>query len=521
MRRAHAAPLALAFAVLLAPLWARAGEVVSAGPDRVAVTIYRGRPVSTWRLTHHPAGRAAGGLALITETRTIDLPAGPAVIRFEGVSDQIVPQTAGVEGLPAKALERNFDYDLLTPGSLIAKSLGQAVELVDTNPKTGKVTSRRAVLRSGPDGVVLDVGGNVEAFQCDRVPQRLVFERIPEGLSDRPTLSLKTDAAKPGHYTVRLSYLATGFNWSADYVARVRPDGKTLDLEGWITLANATAESFNDAPTQVVAGRLALTGEDRAVNVEPLLRAADCWERNPPWSRPPRLPLPAPAPPAPLMLHQPPMAMMVKEAIVTGSRARMARQEDLGDYKLYTLPEPTTVAAQQSKQVLFLARAAVPFRRVYRYRVDPGGHDDRPKAPEIVLKLDNSAAGGLGLPLPAGTVSVREPAADGGLVFTGETRVEDTPKGLPVKLQIGRAATVSVTQKVVEADGRRVRYEVSAVNPLPVPATVEIVHPAVGRDFRVVASSRPHGSDAGDPAWTLVVPPGGREVLTYTVQTGR
>ena len=60
-----------------------------------------------------------------------------------------------------------------------------------------------------------------------------MFEQIPEGLSDKPTLSLKTEVPKAGRYKVRLSYLATGFNWSADYVAKPRPDGKTLDLEGW------------------------------------------------------------------------------------------------------------------------------------------------------------------------------------------------------------------------------------------------------------------------------------------------
>jgi hypothetical protein len=514
MRRARAAPLALACALLFAPLSARASEVVSRAPDKVAVTIYRGRPVPTWRLTHGDG--PAGGLALITETRTIDVPAGPAVIRFEGVSDRIVPQTAGVEGLPAKVAERDFDYDLLSPGSLIAKSLGQAVDLVDTNPKTGKVTTRRAVLGSGPEGVTLDIDGKVEAFKCDSVPERLVFERIPEGLSDKPTLSLKTDAARAGRYTVRLSYLATGFNWSADYIARVRPDGKTLDLEGWITLANGTAESFHDAPTQVVAGRLALTGEDRAVEIEPLVEAADCWERQPEWAKHRALPADVPAPPPPPA----PMARFnVQEVVVTGTK--LARQEDLGDYKLYTLPEPTTVAARQSKQVLFLAKAAVPFRRVYRYRVDPEASMDSPQVPEIVLKFDNTAADGLGLPLPAGSVSVREPAAGGGVLFTGEARIQDTPKGLPVKVQIGRAATVAVSQRIAATTGRRTRYEVSAVNPLPTPATVEIVHPAGGSGFKVVSASRPHELDGGDPAWTLTVPPGGREVLTYTVQTDR
>jgi hypothetical protein len=497
--------------------------VVSPRAESVAVVIYRARAVSTWRLTHGEGD--PDGVALITETRTLDLPAGPAVIRFEGVSDRIAPQTASVEGLPAAVLERNFDYDLLSPGSLIAKSLGRTVRLIDTNLKTGKSTERRAILRSGPDGVMLETDGRFEAFQCSAVPQRLVFDRLPDGLSDRPTLSLRTEAGKPGRYTVKLSYLATGLNWSADYVARVRPDGKTLDLEGWITLANAGEVGFHDAPTQVVAGRLALTGDDRAVEVEALTRGDSCWPRRPPWGRVGPALADVLVPP-PMAVSAPLMREDRAEIVVTGRKR--ATQEDLGDYKLYTLPEPTTVAARQTKQVLFLAQAAVPFRRVYRYVV-AWPEDETPQAPTVILRLENTTAGGLGLPLPAGNVSVRGQGAAGTPLLIGEAPIRDTPKGLPVKLSLGPAHTVSVTQRVLDAtfvaipDPRvpsqaivRTEHEITVANPLDQPATVEIVHPASGEpDFKLVSESRAHGLDAGDLVWTLTVPAGRRAVLRY------
>ena len=108
----------------------------------------------------------------------------------------------------------------------------------------------------------------------------------------------------------------------------------------------------------------------------------------------------------------------------------------------------------------------------------------------------------------------------------GEAKITDTPKGLPVKLDIGSARTVSVTQRLVATTalaGRRRRgdWEVSVVNALSVPATVEVVHPADGSGFKLVSASRRHTVDAGDPMWTLTVPPGGREVVTYRVEIGR
>lgn len=520
------AALTFAIAAVLAPLAAQAGVVVSSAPEKVAVVIYRDRPTPTYRIIHAEPDTSNGGLALITETRTLDLPAGQSTIRFEGVSDQIVPQTAAVDGLPAKVSERNFDYDLLTPGSLVAKSLGQTVQLIDNDSKTGRAIVRKALLRSGPDGVVMEVDGQVRAFNCDSLPQQLVFERIPDGLSDKPTLSLKVETPAAGRYTVRLSYLATGFNWSADYVAHVRPDGKSMDIEGWITLANQTGETFKDAPTQVVAGRLALTGDDAAVETEPLVLNDNCWERLPLWYTPKRRVRGVVASSSMSPVQTVSQAEMrlgrddtVKEVVVTGSR--IASQENLGDYKLYTLPEPTTVAARQSKQVLFLVKENVPFHRVYRYVADwdPEGR----VSPEIVLKFDNTKKGGLGLALPAGWISVREPTADPSGLFTGEGRIGDTPEGLPVKLVIGRTPNVAVTSRLVSETPlslrkRRVRrsFETVVDNPLDTPATVEIQLPTGVPRFRLASESSSHSMDSGRMVWTLTLPPASRQVLTFS-----
>ena len=56
--------------------------------------------------------------------------------------------------------------------------------------------------------------------------------------------------------TVTLSYLASGFDWQADYVATLSEDGSRIDLFAWLTLASTDETSFVDADTQAVAGRL-------------------------------------------------------------------------------------------------------------------------------------------------------------------------------------------------------------------------------------------------------------------------
>ncbi|MGH8186858.1 MAG: DUF4139 domain-containing protein, partial [Steroidobacteraceae bacterium] len=235
-------------------------DVVSTAPDAVQVTIYRGSSASTDDLRED--FDSASGLAMVTETRTIELPAGTSKIVFLGVADAIVPQTAGIDGLPAIILESNFDYDLLTPGAIIAKSHGERVRVVRTDEATGRAVEREAIIRSGPEGVVLEIDGRAEALNCGGLAEKLIFPSVPAGLADEPRLSMTVRAETAGRHTVQLSYLALGLDWSADYVASINPDGRTLDLVGWVTLVNRASTTFANAPAEVVAGELARDEEE-------------------------------------------------------------------------------------------------------------------------------------------------------------------------------------------------------------------------------------------------------------------
>src|SRR5687767_9526750 len=96
--------------------------VTSPAPASVDVTVYRNP-------SRGPAQELdfdwLGGFALVSETRTITIPAGESEIRFEGVAGGIVPQSAIVTGFPEGIVERNRDAFLLSPGTLLERSLGR------------------------------------------------------------------------------------------------------------------------------------------------------------------------------------------------------------------------------------------------------------------------------------------------------------------------------------------------------------------------------------------------------------
>ena len=499
----------LAVAALTAVAAPAVAQTVSERPDSVAITIYRDQPVDTRQLSQYGG---YGGLVFVTETRTIDVPAGQGRVEFRGVADRIVAQTASIQGLEAAVVERNEDFDLLSPGSLAENTVGRRARLVSTNPATGAEISRAVLVRSGPQGVILQTPDGMEALSCSGLPERLVFEEVPSSLAARPTLSAVTRATRAGRRKVTLSYLATGLTWSADYVARVNRDGRTLDLTGWLTLANFSRTTFDNVPAQVVAGELSRdpSTRHREVYAQPLY--PNCWPVNPGFTgeqfeaivvtgsrassyaelamAPPPVMAPAPAAPPP----------------------PMAQQSELGDYKLYTLPDATTVAANQTKQVRFLEQRRVPFDKVYRYDAQSGG------GPAVVLRLRNTREQGLGLPLPQGAVTVMEPDRQGGLLLAGQHRLQrDAPVGLPVEVIVGVSSDLVTTTRVVDQTEGSTTLEVTAANHRPTPAVLEVREFADGRT--ISRGSRPHEVKDAHYVWRLELAPGQVETLRYTVTT--
>ena len=465
-------------------------------PDRVAVSIYRD--------PHRGAERAMNlewlnGFALVTETRTIEIPAGEAEIRFEGVAGGIIPQSAIVTGLPEGVREKNQDAFLLSPGSLADRSLGRRVHLRRTSPATGQVREHEAVIRSGAGGaLVLQTEDGFEALRCAGLPETVVYDGVPQGLSARPTLSVRTVSSRAARATVTLSYLATGFDWQANYVATLSPDGDRAQLFAWVTLANGDETSFVDAQTQAIAGRLNYrTGRTPPPQREAL--SLRCWPQGTTSDIPleqeeivvtglrvtafavSALPAPPPPPPPPPSL----------------APAMEAQQEDVGDLKLYRIPEAVTVSANSQKQVAFLQRPNVEVELVYRL----GGLPDRDTfmAPQRLLVTRNRPEEGLGVPLPAGRLVLFGSGAARPILL-GEGSLPDRAVGEEVEVPLGRATGVLVRMTVAENSDTIL----TATNDRSVPVRLEVQLP-----WQDAAATSPLDRRNGRQLWNVTVPANG------------
>jgi hypothetical protein len=437
MRLAHSSRhLLTAFAVLATPLAAHAQDITASAPTDVSVTVYRDpyRGKGGFELDD------LNGFALITETRRVILTPGQHRLRFEGVADGIEPASAIVTGLPTGVIEKNRDAALLSPAALVdAAEAQQGRVLLSSTAPNGVTTRREGTIRSGADGgVVFETPEGFEALRCSGLAETVNFEASRTGLSAKPTLSVLTRVTQRMEATIQLSYLARGFDWAADYVVSLSPDGRKLDVGGWITLANGNGIGFPDAEVQIVAGRLNReSGEVEPIDFgRPIL--ARCWPRGS-TSDPAEAVYIERAYPLGFepdryrsrdyAVMPAPVAAMAQEGaddiIITGSK--ITSQEDLGDLKLYRIPDRSTVSSRQSKQVRLLDSFAVPVTRIYSADVYPNNTQEF-EPMDVILRTKNDKANNLGMPLPSGRVAVFETIGAGATaqrLLAGETNLRD------------------------------------------------------------------------------------------------
>ena len=476
--------------------------VTSAAPERVAVTVYR----DTNRGLQPLNLQWLGGYALVSETRRVRLPAGESELRFEGVTSGIVPQSAIVTGLGEAVLEKNRDAKLLSPGALLDASLGERVMLRRTSRETGQTRDQEAIVRATADGVVIQSAQGVEALRCTGLAETLLPREIPPGLSAKPTLSVRVRSSEAVERDVTLSYITNNFDWQANYVAELSPAGDKMSLFAWLTLANADQTGLADAQTQAVAGKLNRTrvavppGEAGPITIT-------CWPQattsDIPESATPvtvlaaedivltgsRVMAPPPPPPPP--------------AAERGGGDMMAKEEKLGDVRLYRIPEQVTVAARSQKQVMLLKRPAVAVESVYRLQPSPSEFES---ALERVLVTRNDPANGLGLPLPAGGVALFG-RQGGRRVLIGEGQVDDHTIGEKVEIRIGEAPGIRARGMVVGA-GKDAEFVVTVTNDASEARTVELRLPRDARGAKLVKSD-------GSMLWRSRVLANGSAELRY------
>jgi hypothetical protein len=505
--------------------------ITSTAPDRVSVTFYRapGRDEDDEIDPDDPQG-----MVMISETRTIDFPAGEALVRFEGVASGIIPQSAILTGSDVQ--EKNEDRRLLSQRGMLDAFTGQRVTIRRTNKATGKVTTAVGMIRSDPDGLILQTKDGFEALYCSGLSQTLLYPNAPRGLTAKPTLSILTKPGnRAGRRQVTLIYLARNFDWQANYVGEIAADGQTMALSATLTMASTDATSFLNAQVFAVGGtvfkaqprRIDEDGdgeydyaeeedaeeEDDPYHEDNIDIGYSCWPQGTTGSG---LGFAAPAiptTPAPLSLRFDKYYGEndeLQEIIVTAQRVS-ASIEDLGDLKLYRVPYPSTVAANSQKQVYFLDQPKVKGQLIYKSVIEyDGGYVDDPKR---ILRLTNTKANGLGVALPGGQVTLYQKAGDRRVLIL-QASIKDKTLEEEIDLQFDDEGDIEADVDEIKEGKRTNRYKLTLTNDGDEVQSAEIEFKA-NSNYRFSGFSEELDRKPGKLVWRVTLKPEEEISLTY------
>jgi len=478
--------------------------MTTASPERldVSLTVYSSAAPGSLTIQALEQGALPQGYALIRDARRLSFPEGQGEVRFSDVAASIDPTTVSFVSLTdpkgTRVLEQNFQFDLVSPGKLLARYVDQEISvLMQRGDRSEQVDGR--LLASGDGLTLIGSDGRVRYLKDY---SEVSFAELPGGLITRPTLVWLVQGKRAGMHEAQVSYQSSGFAWWTDYNVVLSSDPKrcTMDLSAWVTLVNRSGGSYPNAQLKLVAGEP--NRAPAAIESKVMMRA---------------------------------MAADMAQAQPEGFS-----EAALFEYHMYTLGRRTDIPNQSTKQLeLFPAVVQVPCSRPLVFSIGPGstyfyggpnldrGLGSTAEGSAIAfLEFENRKEGGLGMPLPAGRVRVSQAGPDGALEFIGEDSIKHTPRNEKLRLRLGEAFDIKGERKQVDFQLNEAGKALSETFEITVRNRKQTAADIVVREWlyrwsgwSIEQNSHPFvKQDASTVDFPLSIPADGEAVVRYTVR---
>jgi len=335
-----------------------------------------------------------------------------------------------------------------------------------------------------------------------------------------------------GKVPFEITYLTSGLSWRAFYMATLAHDEKTMRLEGYVRVANASGEDYENAQTRVIVGTVHLLDE--------IVMLA---QRPQPYGSP----RPYPSPVREVINEEVAAVDMASVAGVSlrAGTAKLAleevakkpkeiEKEGLSEYFLYSIEGTETIPNGWAKRLPSMTANDIPVTNLYKFEEERYG--------ELVvrfLSFKNDKPDNLGqTPIPDGMMKVyrAEDAAEH-LSYQGASDFKYIPVEEEVELNLGPVANVTVEPTLMDYktlshefdhhgaicgwDEQRT-YKIEAKNTRDLAVRLEIQ-----RNFPTPKWSIENSGDCGQyekvdldtVKFSLEVPAATNKVFTYTLTT--
>lgn len=441
-------------------------------------------------------------LALVKDIRSAPLQSGINDVIFDGVASQIQAETAILYGDGIEVKEQNYSYNLMSYDNFIEQFVGKDVTTVRVNPTTGENIYESATLIGEAGGrPILRFDYGIDS----NFPGRVIFNHVPAGMSNQPTLAAKLNAKQGGEKNLYLAYLTGGLSWKTDYVANISSDD-ALDLTGWVTINNESGIDYKQAKIQLVAGDVHI--------VRPMLTRSFGVAKSA-------------------------RMMAMSDAMEMNKGLEPVEPESINSYELYTLPNMTTIKNKQTKQIALLEKHGVTYEKEFNLHLPfyfgNNGNEFKKLHPSITYIVENNADSHLGISLPAGTVRFYKNDKSGNLQFVGSDNINHTAKEDTLRLNLGDAFNISVSGKISKIKDKEIErrpnhlcYNVKVLKTYEVEATVNnaedtdntvILSQNFPENYKIIDENiKSESKNATTRQWKVATDKNSKKTLKYTVE---
>ncbi len=446
--------------------------------------------------------------AVVRDSVTLDLKAGANPVRYADATAQVEPDSvilrdpAGKHSL--QILEQNYRNDPVSQELLLSLNEGKTIDFEHHRVKDGTLVSEiipGKVVRSGfvPSGAftqpIIEVNGKLQ-FSLPGEPR---FPSLGDDTILKPAFNWLLDTPAAGKFDAEVGYVTGGFTWEADYNLVAAEKGDLVDVIGWITMNNQSGKTLANAKIKLMAGDVNKV-----------------------------------QPPAPAETR----AYLMKVGMDKDEGGAAVTEKAFDEFHLYSIARQTTLHDRETKQVEFVRaeRVKAPVIYVYDgaesgYRFYGGLNYDRGYGTEgnkkvtVMREFVNAESNHLGIALPAGKLRFYRSGDGGQLEFTGEDRIDHTPRNETIRVTTGNAFDLVGERKQtdfrVDTGSKWLdeTFEIKLRNRKPEPVNFRVVeHLYRWNNWTITSKSDEfEKKDAQTIEFRVPVKPDEEKTITYTV----
>ncbi|HAW08683.1 MAG TPA: hypothetical protein DCW42_05880 [Bacteroidetes bacterium] len=418
-------------------------------------------------------------LGVVNETRSIFIPKNLSDVNISDIPTSINPTSVHFK-FDGEVYEQNYRYDLVSMAKLLQKYIDKQITIIK-----GDVKESGTLLSIQDRSLIIKTGNGLKVFP-DFNQYQITVDELPSGLLTKPTLVWKVFSKNEGKQDIDISYSVRDIKWDAKYVAVLNDEETQMDFNSWVSIDNNSGGNYENAKLKLIAGDVNITRGYGDFQVFTESNAARTQE-------------------SPLMAKRPKF-----------------EEEKFFEYHIYELDQPTTILNNEIKQVSLFNIQKVKVQKKYSCFQDYSQNSDEKKNVNVLIYFKNEKQNGLGIPLPAGMISVfktRNNTAE----LIGEDNIQHTPKDEEIELNLGKAFDITYTEKLTSSNksGEKSyvdQYILEFFNHTDKEIEIEVNRWAPGDWVISDSNYNFEKKDAHNVRFKIKVPTNGTNKLNYTIR---